>query len=91
MDLYATTPETEWAGIWHLFPAIKMVRDFPTGKYSRWMANGQSWWALRWLMGNYTPTVYIDLHEDYYWFPNDLWKQIRTTRKLVLIFEFLRA
>jgi len=46
MDLHATTPETEWTGIWHLFPAIKMVRDFPTGRYARWMANGQSWWDL---------------------------------------------
>lgn len=46
MDLHATTPETEWTGIWHLFPAIKMVRDFPTGSYARWMANGQEWWDL---------------------------------------------
>jgi len=46
MDLHATTPETEWTGIWHLFPAIKMMKDFPTGKYARWMANGQSWWDL---------------------------------------------
>ena len=46
MDLHATTPETEWAGIWHLFPAIKMIKDFPTGKYARWMANGLSWWNL---------------------------------------------
>lgn len=49
MDLHATTPETEWTGIWHLFPAIKMVRDFPTGKYARWMANGQRWWNLTWI------------------------------------------
>ncbi|MEM2506059.1 MAG: M14 family metallopeptidase [Nitrososphaeria archaeon] len=49
MDLDATTPETEWAGIWHLFPAIKMVRDFPTGRYARWMANGRSWWSLTWV------------------------------------------
>jgi hypothetical protein len=49
MDLDATTPETEWAGIWHLFPAIKMVQDFPTGKYARWMANGQAWWDLTWI------------------------------------------
>jgi len=40
MDLDATTPTTEWAGIWHLFPAIKMVKDFPTGRYARWFANG---------------------------------------------------
>jgi len=40
MDLDATTPETEWAGIWHTFPVIKMVKDFPTGKYARWMADG---------------------------------------------------
>jgi hypothetical protein len=45
LDLDVTTPETEWTGIWHVFPAIKMVQDFPTGKYARWMANGQSWWA----------------------------------------------
>ena len=49
MDLDATTPETEWTGIWHLFPAIKIVKDFPTGKYARWMANGQSWWDLTWV------------------------------------------
>jgi len=49
MDLDATTPETEWTGIWHLFPAIKMVQDFPTGKYARWMANGKSWWNLTWV------------------------------------------
>ena len=49
MDLDATTPDTEWAGIWHLFPTIKMVKDFPTGKYSRWMANGSSWWDLTWV------------------------------------------
>ena len=46
MDLDATTPETEWTGIWHLFPAIKMIQDFPTGKYARWMASGQNWWSL---------------------------------------------
>jgi hypothetical protein len=40
MGLDATTPETEWAGIWHVFPAIKMVKDFPTGRYARWLANG---------------------------------------------------
>jgi len=49
MDLDATTPETEWAGIWHLFPAVKMVQDFPTGKYARWMGNGQTWWDLSWI------------------------------------------
>lgn len=46
MDLDATTPETEWNGIWHIFPAVKQVKDFPTGEYARWMANGQSWWNL---------------------------------------------
>ena len=46
MDLDATSPETEWAGIWHVFPAIKMVKDFPTGRYARWMADGSSWWDL---------------------------------------------
>jgi hypothetical protein len=57
MDLDATTPETEWAGIWHLFPAIKMVKDFPTGMFARWMANGQRWWDLAWIyswMANFT-------------------------------------
>ena len=49
LDLDATTPETEWTGIWHTFPAIKMVQDFSTGKYARWMANGQSWWDLTWV------------------------------------------
>jgi len=49
MDLDATTPETEWVGIWHLFPAIRIVCDFPTGKYARWMANGLAWWDLSWI------------------------------------------
>lgn len=49
MDLDATTPETEWTGIWHVFPAVKMVQDFPTGKYARWMANGQQWFNLTWV------------------------------------------
>lgn len=49
LDLDVTTPETEWTGIWHLFPAIKMVQDFPVGRYARWMANGQSWWDLTWV------------------------------------------
>jgi len=49
MDLDATTPETEWTGMWHLFPAIKMVQDFPTGRYARWMANGTQWWDLTWI------------------------------------------
>jgi len=49
MDLDATTPESEWAGIWHLFPAVKLVQDFPTGKYARWMADGQRWWNLDWV------------------------------------------
>jgi hypothetical protein len=49
MDLDATTPETEWTGIWHLFPAIKMVHDFPTGKYAQWMANGRTWQNLDWV------------------------------------------
>jgi len=45
MDLDATTPTTQWAGIWHLFPAIKMVKDFPTGRYARWFANGIELWT----------------------------------------------
>jgi len=49
MDLDATSAETEWTGIWHVFPAVKLVEDFPTGKYARWMANGQSWWDLAWV------------------------------------------
>jgi hypothetical protein len=49
MDLDATTPDTQWTGIWHVFPAVKMVRDFPTGTYSLWMANGTSWWNLDWV------------------------------------------
>lgn len=49
MDLDATTPETEWTGIWHVFPIVKMVQDFPTGTYARWMANGQTWWNLTWV------------------------------------------
>lgn len=49
MDFDATTPQTQWTGIWHTFPAIKMVKDFPTGKYTTWMANGQNWWDLTWI------------------------------------------
>jgi len=49
MDLKATTNETEWAGIWHIFPAVKRVKDFPTGKYSRWMSNGSIWWDINWV------------------------------------------
>jgi hypothetical protein len=49
MDLDATTPDTKWTGIWHVFPAVKMVQDFPTGQYARWMANGQSWWDITWV------------------------------------------
>jgi hypothetical protein len=57
MDMDATTPETEWAGIWHLFPAIKMVKDFPTGKYARWFAIGTNWPSITWVyswMTNFT-------------------------------------
>jgi hypothetical protein len=57
MDMDATTPETEWAGIWHLFPAIKMVKDFPTGKYARWFAIGINWPSITWVyswMTNFT-------------------------------------
>jgi len=62
MDLDATTPETEWTGIWHLFPAIKMVQDFPTGKYARWMASGQNWWSLT-LVYNHINTI-VDENGD---------------------------
>ena len=51
MDLDATTAESKWNGIWHVFPAVKMVQDFPTGTYAAWMANGQSWWDLTWIYG----------------------------------------
>ncbi|MHA1832376.1 MAG: M14 family zinc carboxypeptidase [Candidatus Baldrarchaeia archaeon] len=57
MDLDATTPETEWAGIWHVFPAIKMVKDFPTGRYARWFAIGIDWPSVSWVhswMTNFT-------------------------------------
>lgn len=46
MDLDETSSETQWIGIWHVFPAIKMVQDFPTGMYARWMADGQILWNL---------------------------------------------
>jgi len=49
MDLDATTPDTAKTGIWHVFPAVKMVQDFPTGQYAAWMANGQQWWNLTWI------------------------------------------
>jgi hypothetical protein len=29
-------------------------------------------WALRYLMGNYTPTVYVNIHEGGYWYPSHL-------------------
>jgi len=57
MDLQATTPSSEWTGIWHLFPAIKMVKDFPTGKYARWMGNGTSMWNLNWINNHITALV----------------------------------
>ena len=49
MDLDATTPETKWTGIWHIFTAVKRVQDFPTGEYARWMANGTKWYDLAWV------------------------------------------
>jgi hypothetical protein len=49
MDLDATTPDTKFTGIWHVFPAVKIVEDFPTGTYARWMANGTIWWDLTWV------------------------------------------
>lgn len=62
MDLDATTPETEWAGIWHVFPAVKMVKDFPTGRYARWFANGIDWpdidWVYSWM------TDFTDANSD---------------------------
>jgi len=45
MDLDATTPGTDYDGIWHTFPAVKMVKDFPTGRYARWFANGVEHWT----------------------------------------------
>jgi hypothetical protein len=51
IDLDTTTPDTKWTGIWHVFPAVKMVQDFPTGQYARWMANGKSWWDITWVYG----------------------------------------
>lgn len=56
MDLDATTPETEWAGIWHVFPAIKMVQDFPTGKNARWMGLGDKWRRYEWIL-NYLDSL----------------------------------
>ncbi len=49
LDLDATTPESQWTGIWHVFPVVKMIQNFPTGTYARWMANGASWWDLTWV------------------------------------------
>jgi len=49
MDLDATTPDTKFAGIWNVFPAVKMVQDFPTGTYSEWMGNGTDWPDLSWV------------------------------------------
>lgn len=49
MDLKATTNSTQWIGIWHTFPAIRIVKDFPTGKYSRWMSNGSVWFDINWV------------------------------------------
>jgi hypothetical protein len=57
MDLDATAPTTEWTGIWHLFPAIKVVKDFPTGTYARWFAIGVYWPSIEWVyswMTNFT-------------------------------------
>ena len=49
MDFDITTPETEWPGIWHVFPAVKLVKDFPAGKYARWFANGVDWPNVNWV------------------------------------------
>jgi hypothetical protein len=49
MDLDATTNSTEFTGIWHLIPAVKMVKDFQTGKYAIWMGNGQQYYDLQWI------------------------------------------
>jgi hypothetical protein len=57
MDLDATTPTTEWSGIWHLFPAIKTVRDFPTGRYARWFANGIDHWTYEQIMARLSQWV----------------------------------
>lgn len=57
IDLDVTAPTTEWAGIWHLFPAIKMVKDFPTGRYARWFANGIDHWTYEQIMARLSQWV----------------------------------
>ncbi|MEM5794635.1 MAG: LamG-like jellyroll fold domain-containing protein [Candidatus Aenigmatarchaeota archaeon] len=49
LDLKVTRNETEWSGIWHIFPAVKLVKNFPTGKYAMWMSNGVYWWDINWV------------------------------------------
>lgn len=49
IDLNITSNESTWDGIWHIFQPVRMVKDFPLGKYARWMANGAQWWDLTWI------------------------------------------
>ncbi|NIO45153.1 MAG: hypothetical protein GTN36_06420 [Candidatus Aenigmarchaeota archaeon] len=62
MDLMATSDDSELAGIWHIFPAVKMVEDFPTGKYARWMSNVTRWYDLEWV-NNFIFTL-VDENSD---------------------------
>jgi len=56
LDLKVTRNETEWSGIWHIFPAVKLVKEFPTGKYAMWMSNGIYWWDINWV-NNFTTNL----------------------------------
>jgi len=56
LDLKVTRNETEWSGIWHIFPAVKLVKGFPTGKYAMWMSNGIYWWDINWV-NNFTTNL----------------------------------
>jgi len=49
MDLKATANESGFHGIWHIFQPIKLVKNFPTGNYTRWMGIGRVWPDLQWI------------------------------------------
>jgi hypothetical protein len=62
LDLGITKPSTEWTGMWHIFPAVKLIQNFPTGKYARWMGNGTDLWDITWI--NNWITAFVSQNND---------------------------